>query len=976
MSDFARKILLILISLVSYYTLGYCQIKDIGLPFIKNYNRETYLAGSQSWCIAQDKNGFLYFANNTGVLQYDGSNWQVYRVSNESVVRSVAVGTDNNIYAGAYNEIGYLQKRTNGKLQYKSLIHLIPKQFQNFGEVWKIYQTSFGVVFQSFNYVFVLNNNKIKVISPFSSFAFSFYINGNYYVVDKDKGILIYKEGKLLPLINSQILAETEIRFILPDSKNKLIIGTLSKGIFIFDGQNLNPWNTLVNKSLITNQLFSGIKLDDNYFAFGTVQDGVFISDSEGNIIQHIDRVKGLQNNTILSLFKDKESNLWLGLDNGISYIEINSPITTFNYCYGIETGYASVVYDGILYLGTNQGLFAKKVNQLNNQSATDPKFQLISGTEGQVWCLNVIDNTLFCGHNNGLFQIKGFSTHKISNVNGGWVFLPLKQDKNKILCGTYNGLVVLERKPRTQNWVFLKRINGFSESCKGVMEEKDKSIWISHGYKGVYRLEISPNLDSVTNVQLFTKKDGLPDQLPYNLNEMDNQLLITTRNGIFKYDTIAHRFVKPQNFNEFFQSNSYLSQIVPDANDNIWYFGDRKMGVYRHLEDGTYKEVFVPFLKFSPNLVSAFEHIYPFNNKNVFIGIQNGFIHYDPSLTKNYYSPFDVFIRKIKLLKQNPDSVYSFAGSKEILEKDAKKLFSIPHKFNALSFSFSAPIFEEPDKTVYRYRLVGFDDTWSTWDNRNIKEFTNLREGNYRFEVQAMNIYQNVSSIDSFTFTVEPPFYRSRLAFTIYFIFLSSILLGNLFYFRRRIERTKKKEKMRHEKKLKVIEQEFKEESLLAEKEIEHLKNEKLTTEIKHKNKELANSTMHLIQKNKFLNSVKNEVNTLLDSNIESTQKSSLKKLLRHIDRDINNEKNWKVFDDYFDDVHQDFLTRLKGQYPDLSPKELRLCAYLRMNLSSKEIAVLMNISIRGVEVSRYRLRKKLGIERDTNLIEYILKF
>ena len=199
---------------------------------------------------------------------------------------------------------------------------------------------------------------------------------------------------------------------------------------------------------------------------------------------------------------------------------------------------------------------------------------------------------------------------------------------------------------------------------------------------------------------------------------------------------------------------------------------------------------------------------------------------------------------------------------------------------------------------------------------------------------------------------------------------------MGNIIYFRKRIERTRNKEKQRHEKKMQAMEKGFKEESQLAEREIEHLKNEKLTSEIKHKNKELANSTMHLIQKNKFLNSVKNEINNLLDSNIENTQKSSLKRLQRHIDRDINNEKYWKVFDDYFDDVHQDFLTRLKEKYKDLSPKELRLCAYLRMNLSSKEIAVLMNISIRGVEVSRYRLRKKLGIERDTNLIEYILNF
>ena len=113
-----------------------------------------------------------------------------------------------------------------------------------------------------------------------------------------------------------------------------------------------------------------------------------------------------------------------------------------------------------------------------------------------------------------------------------------------------------------------------------------------------------------------------------------------------------------------------------------------------------------------------------------------------------------------------------------------------------------------------------------------------------------------------------------------------------------------------------------------------------------------------------------------MTNSNLDENHKSGLNHLVKRIDKDINNEKFWKVFDSYFDEVHQDFLTRMKEKHPDLSPKELRLSAYLRMNISTKEIATLMNISVRGVEVSRYRLRRKLNIDRDTNLTEYILKF
>ncbi|HEY4789234.1 MAG TPA: hypothetical protein VIH57_24460, partial [Bacteroidales bacterium] len=500
MHPFTRKVFVFLYFLVTACEISHCQIKDMGLPFIKNYSRENYNSGSQNWDIIQDANGFIYFANNSGILEFDGNNWRNYKVSNESVVRSVAFGDDKRIYAGAFNEMGFLEKASNGKLNYRSLVPLIPKSYRNFDEIWRIFQTDFGVVFQSFNYIFILKNNKFEILKPFSSFGFSFYINGKYYVVDREKGILVYNNGVLLPIEESPRFTDTEIRFILPSKDNRLIIGTLTQGIFECDGYQIKPWDTKVNQLLKTNQLFSGISLGEGNFAFGSVQDGIFISDANGNILQHIDRVKGLQNNTILSEFKDKSGNLWLGLDNGISYLEISSPITYFNYCYGIETGYASIVHNDILYLGTNQGLFAKEINQLSNQSLTDSKFRLVDGTEGQVWCLQVIDNNLFCGHNNGSYLIDGFTSKRISNARGGWTFLQPTGQKDRIICGTYNGLIVLERTSGSENWRFLKRIKGFTESSKVVIEDKDKSFWISHGYKGIFRLKLSPNLDSVIN--------------------------------------------------------------------------------------------------------------------------------------------------------------------------------------------------------------------------------------------------------------------------------------------------------------------------------------------------------------------------------------------------------------------------------------------------------------------------------------------
>jgi DNA-binding CsgD family transcriptional regulator len=184
-------------------------------------------------------------------------------------------------------------------------------------------------------------------------------------------------------------------------------------------------------------------------------------------------------------------------------------------------------------------------------------------------------------------------------------------------------------------------------------------------------------------------------------------------------------------------------------------------------------------------------------------------------------------------------------------------------------------------------------------------------------------------------------------------------------------------REKVRHEKRLAQREKIFQEKSELSEKEIIYLRNESLKNEMVFKNKELANTTLHLIQKNRTLTSLKNDLSKLIKNSPSGSTESQLaNNLIKKINKDLRNEKNWELFNNYFDDVHQDFINRLKEKYPDLTPKELRLCAYLRMNISSKEIAPLMNISVRGVEISRYRLRKKLQLDHDTNLAEFILTF
>jgi len=250
-----------------------------------------------------------------------------------------------------------------------------------------------------------------------------------------------------------------------------------------------------------------------------------------------------------------------------------------------------------------------------------------------------------------------------------------------------------------------------------------------------------------------------------------------------------------------------------------------------------------------------------------------------------------------------------------------------------------------------------------------------NLHEGEYVFQVKSIDPFRSESEIAEFTFNILPPWYRTIYAY-IGYGFLCLILIGLIIWWIRiRIQISNKKERLKHIQEYRQKEQQFLRESLVKEKEIIKLRNDQLRSKMKHRDKELANQTLNLIQKNQYLLKLKDDFRELSADIKDSHHKSKIAKLVRSIDKEFDNKKQWELFEIAFDEVHEDFLKRLKEIHPSLTPSEMRLCAYLRMNISTKEIAPLMNISVRGVEISRYRLRKKLNLDRDSNLTKFIIE-
>ena len=937
------------------------QVKRVGTPSIINYPKSEYRAGTQNWDIAQDPDGFMYFANNNGVLRFDGLTWELFPISSTSPVRSVCIDDSGTIYLGLDDDFGIFDVDKAGYPQFRSLRKLLAEDIEETDVIWKIYDTQYGIVFQSYQYIFIYKDDKVQVIRPQKAFSYSFYANNRLFFHEPGVGLFELINGYVYKVPWADELANVEVLSIVSFYENQLLIGTSQDGWFEYKRGKLEKWNTPASKQVENDVLYSAVQLEGNNLAMGTILNGVIIANPDGVILQHLNREQGMQNNTVLSLYNDQMGNLWLGLDNGIDFVELNSPLSYISAADGISTGYCSIVFNGYLYLGTNQGLFAKPF-QPNHPANNNQQFQLISGTEGQVWSLQEVDNQLICGHNFGVFLVEGRTAQKISNEPGGWVFKPSLIDSSYLIGGSYKGLSVYQL--NANRWEFKHKVKGFSESSRFFIQDKNGNIWVSHGAKGLFCVRLNEACDSVISVKNYGVDEGLPDIRMNQVLSVHDQWFVSTVDGIYSYDPASDRFEEDEALNALFDLDSRLKFVTEDAQQNIWYIAANGVGVLRRNDDRTYSKVTSPFRQLTNRLVREWEFLYVYDNDNVFIGTEFGFAHYSSRVVTTFDVPLKSFIPRVEV--PYLDTVIYTNGSGQKHE--------FPFQKNAFRFYFAAPSYQDPEQLQFSYFIDNYSEEWSEWSSDNYRDLTNLRENEYVFRLKARNSFGMESQEATFSFVVAPPWFRSKLAFYLYVLFLLLLGIGMVWIVQLRFYKSKQNERRQHQEELRQKEQEYQQQSVLAEKEIIRLKNEKLKAEKLFLDKELANQTLSIVNKNKFLLKINRELKRLGDETTDSTVKTKVVLLKKRIDKEIDIHQQDKIFESYFEEVHAEFFARLNQRFPQLSPKDLRLCAYIRMNMSTKEIATLQNISHRGVEISRYRLRKKLGLSRDVNLSSFLL--
>lgn len=925
-------------------------------PIVYNFDKMSYKAANQNWSVAENDEGIVYFGNNSGLLEYDGSNWFLYKMPENLVVRSVAIGPNNEVFVGGYEEFGFWEKSISGQLEYVSLSDSISEEKYHNDEIWRIVSKDGNTYFQSFSSMYVYDGSHVEKVTLPSNVVLLLEAGDRMFIHSIGRGLFEIDDKKHTLIPGSEFLADDEVKVVLPLEGDQLLIGASQGGLFVFDGSDFIPIKTEVADLIKSAEINVGVATG-NYLILGTIGDGIFLLDRQGRLIDHLNKNNFLQNNTVLSLGTDSDGNVWAGLDHGIALVRLND---LFDYyispVINIGSSYTATFYNDDLYVGTNQGLFKFDTNSTGTYHSP----QIIKNSRGQVWNLFVTDhNELLCGHTNGTYYLKGDSLVKISEMNGGFNIKEFEDEGNKcLLQSTYNLFVRYDDLPVSEMAVV--DVANFNEPIPNFEIDYQNNIWASHLKKGMFRFNLNTQLDSVINVKIMGRQNGFPLNSNIRVSKVENQIVFTTEESIYTYDYLNDSIVPFEKLNEQLGEFGSVRSIKYAGNDDYWFLTPDVIALF-HIENKVAERLFYYDLSMqAESIVDEHPNIVTLNDSLHLICLENGFALFNQKEVRSQQSEPRVFVRKMEVANDNGDHMnFTFDNEGEGIK--------IGSEYENTSFTFMASSHYPFSK--FRYMLDGLELGYSEWSQQSEVEYSRLPPGDYQLKVQTKGIYGYISEAKTISFSILKPWYRSNY---IYAFGTMALMCGLIFANKKSHNNIKRKALQKvHEESEKR-----KKEQLLEEQKYVSLKNDKLKDEISHKNMQLANYTMATVNKNNFLIQLSGDIKELKEELGNRFPNYYFNNLRKKIEKNITSDNEWEIFETYFDQAHEDFFKRLISQYPELTQSDLKLCAYLRMNLSSKEIAPLLNISVRSIEVGRYRLRKRLHMKKDENLVEFILNF
>ncbi len=755
---------------------NYHSYSETGQPFVTYFGPKVYNASALNWTIVQDKRGVIYFGNGSGILEYDGTSWRKIPTPNSANVRSLAVADDGTIYVCASKDFGYLKPDTAGQLQYQSLKPYLDKKYRNHGEIWDVSTSSEGIFFKTKDKIFKWAGGRITVFD--SVIAYRLYkIDDKIYSRNNTIGLMVVDGDSLKLMPDGGFFSSTGVFNMLPyrrktaNGKDKILVATNYKGLFLHDGKRFSPFKTEVDSFLIHNQIYNSCITADGNYAFATQRGGLVIIDPKGRLVQFIDEDSGLPTNVVYDVYADRQGGLWLATLYGIVYCEAPSPFSVFRNRGSLNSMSNSVIrFKGTVYAANELGVlyFSEK----------EAKFKLVEGSNKPAFKLYSAQNVLFACTNWGLATINGKKLDKFLIKHSTNTIVASKIFPGRIYVGHRDGWTVLQKQKNGRFGVVYTKDT--EDEIFTMVEENDGSLWLAGYLSGIFHVsgrmeELSAGSDKNIRQAFYEKENGLPGNV-WNVYLVRGKMLLTTDTGIFSFDQATEKFLPDSTLGaELSDPRVHISLIEKGIKDNLWILveknGTYALGKALLQKDDTYKWAPIPeFGRLELGTVITIYSDYDKASKTeiLWIPTNEALIRYNPDISKNFKAPYRTLIRRVHV--QNDSLIYG--GSSTTQQKLNKTI--LPFTQNDISFEFSAITFDKHEATRYQYYLEGNDGEWSKWTAESGKEYTNLSGGDYTFRVRSKNVYDRTGKEDIFHFTVLPPWYFTWWAYLFYALLIA----------------------------------------------------------------------------------------------------------------------------------------------------------------------------------------------------------
>ncbi len=740
-----------------------------GVSFIKNYTEKNYNGHAQNHYITQDSRGIMLFANNDGVLSFDGFSWENIDMANFSKVYSVATNSKGVVYVGGESELGFLSIDENGKTKYKSLVHLIKKEDQDFLDVFDIVCSGEHVYFLSAEKFMVYDGSTIKSYAPHKEgfFRALYNVGKRSFVVDSKSGLseIIANKPNIIP--GTEAYGEARIKGIIEIEKKLIACTGNNEFVDLFTGTIINEkWGKLpAENGLIVRNV---LKLSSGDICVSSKNDGLLIFNNEGEIIAKYNSENGLVNNSVWYLFEDRLNNLWVATDRGLSYIELSAKINRINEKVLSEININHLCYfNNDLYISTNQSIV--KLNRNKNTLSLN-KFDFPTITYSQIIPYKDPSgrSTLMAATSAGIAEIKNEHLEMIDpEYEGNFYLLFASQNQPGYLVAVEPGMIIIYKKSGEQ-WTVEVEFDLPGDYVTTIVEPNKSTIWL--GCKSSYYYEIQRN---ASNGKFSIKKLEMPAQLQFNSGtnffDLFGRIFIQTQKGLYFFE--GNKWVKDNSIQSLPQDSTFeIKGVFPNHKGGYWMsaFCDEYINSGAVMP-GQIKGIYNWNDKFLKRLyhiqIIGFEQV----ENDLWLATNDGLFLCDISSKSTGNYNFNVLIKKVNIHAE-PKNLHSARwGIGYIASDRIEKQKKISYSDNQIRFDYTATSYFDPEKIKFCSKLYPFENEFTSWTTERTREFTNLPEGKYRFTVRALDIYGNAGDEDHFEFVILPPWYRTWPAYLLF---------------------------------------------------------------------------------------------------------------------------------------------------------------------------------------------------------------